>query len=232
MNQFLEELGKLGDMPANLSIWQVVITLGLSFVLSLLVSLFYIKTFRGRYYSQTFIHTLIIVSVVISLVILVIGTNIARAFSLAGALSIIRFRSAIRDPRDVAFIFFAMGIGLACGSQYYLPAIVFTLLMGVVIFFLYSSDFARRRALQKILKITMPENLNYEGMFDDLFKKYLEEYTFLSVKTTNLGTVFEVSYSIRHKPESGDKILMDEIRVRNGNLGVSIVLDQQNVDWF
>jgi len=230
MEPLIDEIKKLVEMPVNVSVWQVIVTLLLSFVLGLLVTACYIKTYKGRYYSPSFTHTLIIVSMVISIIILVVGTNVARAFSLAGALSIIRFRTAIRDPRDVAFIFMAMGVGLACVAQYYLPAIIFTVIICLLIFIMSYLNYGRKKGLQKLLKISIPENLNYEGIFDEVFKKYLEDYEFIGVKTAGMGTIFELTYSIRHKPESNDKMLMDEIRVINGNLGVSIVLDQQSMD--
>lgn len=231
MTEFLNSILQYGEATTRATVLEVSLTIGISFVLGLLISYTYIKTYRGRYYSQSFLHTLIIVGVVISVIIVVIGSNIARAFSLAGALSIIRFRSAIRDPRDVAFIFFAMGTGLACGAGLFLPAIAFTIILCGLIYLLFKLDYGSRRAMQKLLKITIPENLNYEGLFDDILKENLEYFSLLSVRTTNLGTMFELVYSIRGKEKGSEKVLMDEIRARNGNLNVTILLDEQSMDY-
>lgn len=225
----INELFGIGDIAVRVAVGEVFFTILVSFILGLLITTVYIKTYRGRFYSQTFAHTLIIVSVVIAIVIVVIGSNIARAFSLAGALSIIRFRSSIRDPRDVAFIFFAMASGLAAGTGLFLPAIVFVVVLSAIIYLLYSINYGDRRITQKILKITLPENLNYEGLFDDIFQEYLDDYSFISVRTINLGTMFELAYSIQMAKDVSDKTLIDDIRARNGNLNVTILLDHQQM---
>ncbi len=231
MGQWFDDLFQLGEIGTRVTINEVIFSILISFGLGILIGLVYYKTHRGQYYSQSFVHTLIIVQVVIAIVIVAIGSNIARAFSLAGALSIIRFRSAIRDPRDVAFIFFAMGTGLAIGAGLYAPAVVFTLLLSALIFLLYKWDFAAKKERKKLLKISIPENLNYEGLFDDIFARYTEYATLISVRTTSLGTMFELLYSIRNVESISDKLIIDEIRTRNGNLNVSIVLDQQELEF-
>lgn len=209
---------------------EVVVTIFISFLLGLIISYTYIKTYRGRYYSQTFAQTLIIVGVVISIIIVAIGSNIARAFSLAGALSIIRFRSTIGDPRDIAFIFFVLGAGLAAGAGLFLPAAVFVMILSGLIYGLYYINYGSKRGKEKTLKITVPENLNFEGLFDDVLQSHLEAYSLLSVRTTNLGTMFELVYSIRTSDTVSEKALIDDIRARNGNLNVTILLDQQLMD--
>jgi hypothetical protein len=121
MNELIDLL-QLNEIGARATAVEVIFTVLVCFALQVLISYSYIRTHRGRFYSQSFVHTLIIVGVTISVIIIVIGSNIARAFSLAGALSIIRFRSAIRDPRDVAYVFFSMGVGLACGAGLFTAA--------------------------------------------------------------------------------------------------------------
>ena len=232
LDHFFQQVAAYTTDMGNVSWEQIVTTLFLSMILSLFICFIYIKTFKGRYYSQTFVHTVFIVCVVISMIILVIGTNIARAFGLAGALSIIRFRSSIRDPKDVAFIFFAMATGLAVGSGYYVPAIIFVVMMCTVIVILSLLNFAQRIYKSKLLRIIMPESLNHEDIFNDLFEIYLTSQNLISVKTTNLGTLFEVVYSISEKPGISEKEFIDDIRSRNGNLNVSIALDQQMNDFY
>jgi len=231
MDSIFAEIVKVAAMPLNIGVGQVLITLGLSVVLGLIVGILYIMTFRGSYYSQTFVQTLVIVAVVISMIILVIGSNIARAFSLAGALSIIRFRTSIRDPRDVAFIFFSMGIGLACGAGYYLPAIIFAIILSITIVVLFVTNFGRKQIIRKQLRIAMPETMNQDGVFDDVFKEYLSECELTGIKTASLGTLYELRYSIMFKKGLSEKLFLDEIRTRNGNLNVSILLEQQFLEY-
>ena len=226
----LVDLFRLQEIGARATAIEVIFTVVVCFALQLLISYSYIRTHRGRFYSQNFVHTLIIVGVVISVIIIVIGSNIARAFSLAGALSIIRFRSAIRDPRDVAYVFFSMGVGLACGSGLFTAAIILSVLLSLIIVLLEGTDYGHVTDKVKLLKITLPENLNYEGLYDDILHKYTDQNTFLSVRTTSLGTMFEVIYSIKMKRGISEKEMIDDIRERNGNLNVSLLLDEQSYD--
>ncbi|SNS62773.1 protein of unknown function [Anaerovirgula multivorans] len=227
MIQSINDIFMFNEIGTITTMREVIITIFISFILSVMISYTYIKTYKGKFYSQTFAHTLIIVGVVIAIVIVAIGSNIARAFSLAGALSIIRFRSTIGDPRDIAFIFFVLGAGLASGAGLFLPAFVFVILLCGLIFLLHYMDFGARDGKQKILKIMVPENLNFEGLFDDILEEHLEEYSLMSIRTTSLGTMFELVYSIRSKGINEEKNLMDEIRSRNGNLNVTVLLDEQ-----
>jgi len=225
MSELFSELIIFNDFPGVMTfIGQTMFTIALSFGLGLLITWTYRKTHKGLAWSQSFIHTVIMMGVVAGVVILVVGNNLARAFGLVGALSIIRFRSAIREPRDVAFIFFAMAAGLACGTGFYLIGILFTVLVSAIVLLLDKLEYGKVKDPAKILKILTPENLNYEGLFDDIFQDHLESYELIKVQTTNLGTMFELVYSIRAKAGYDEKALVDEIRSRNGNLRVTILL--------
>ena len=229
MNELIDLL-QLNEIGARATALEVIFTVLVCFALQLLISYSYIRTHRGRFYSQSFVHTLIIVGVVISVIIIVIGSNIARAFSLAGALSIIRFRSAIRDPRDVAYVFFSMGVGLACGAGLFTAAVILSVLLSLIVVLLETTDYGRTTDKLKLLKITLPENLNYEGLYDDVLHKYTDDNTFISVRTISLGTMFELVYSVKMKRGISEKDMIDEIRERNGNLNVALLLDQQSYE--
>lgn len=194
----------------------------LTFILALLITTIYRKTHHGVNYSQSFVHTVIIMSVVVSVVMAVIGNNIAVAFGLVGAFSIIRFRSAMGDPKDIAYIFFGMAAGVANGLGYYVVAVLFTIFVCIFIYILFILDYGKRTSLEKRLKITIPENLHYEELFDDIFKEHLEEYRLESVETTNLGTMLLLDYTIRSRVDSVDKDLIDAIREKNANLKVTL----------
>lgn len=227
MNQMREIISRLGVINTYEAAFEVTLTILIGMLLGLAISYTYKKTYKGFAYSQEFAHNIVIICVIISLIISVIGTNIARAFSLAGALSIIRFRSSVQSPRDIAFIFFSMGAGLACGAGLYIPAIIFVILLSIFIFFIQSIDFVAEKNEAKVLKITMPESMNYENIFNDILTKYVERYTLESVRTVSAGTVFELIYYIKVKSGVSEKEMIDEIRSRNGNFNVALMRNLQ-----
>ncbi|MBB6450399.1 putative membrane protein YhiD involved in acid resistance [Geomicrobium halophilum] len=222
MNAFLEELNNLSDMTTQSSIIEGFLAILLSFVLSLIITFVYQKTHKGARYAQSFIHTIIIMSIVVSIIMIVIGNNIAVAFGLVGAFSIIRFRSAMSDPKDIAFIFFGMAAGIASGLGFYLLAILFTITVSIIIYILHLSDYGGGQSVQKRMRVTIPENMHYEGVFEETFDRYLDHYTLTTVETTNLGTMYQLTYLITTKENVTDKEFIDAIRQLNANLKVSI----------
>ncbi|KMJ59299.1 cell division protein FtsZ [Bacillus sp. LL01] len=218
----MEEFSKLANLTTKLTIVQAFIAIFLTFILTIIITQVYKRTHKGNNYSQSFVHTIIIMGVVVSIIMIVIGNNVAVAFGLVGAFSIIRFRSAMADPKDIAFIFFGMAAGIACGLGFYLLAILFTVSLSILIYILFLFNYGRRGEATKSLKITVPENLHYENLFDDIFEKYLETYSLQKVETTNLGTMIQMEYLINNKTDVSDKVIIDEIRERNANLKVSM----------
>lgn len=224
MQDFLDQMFQLSNSATMTTLTEVVFAVFVSFILGLIISWVYMKTHQTTTYSPSFVHTLIIMGVVVSVIIVVIGSDIAKAFSLAGALSIIRFRSAMRDPKDVAFIFFSMGAGLACGAGLYLHGIIFTIILSILIYIISLFNYGGKAEIFKTLKVTVPENVDYTDLFDDLFQEKLSEYKLIGVKSKNLGTTFELRYLIRTKKDVSDKELLDEIRTRNANLRVQLTM--------
>jgi len=158
----------------------------------------------------------------VAAVILLVGSNVARAFSMAGAFALVRFRSAPGSAKDISVVFFAMATGLACGLGFVTFAGCFAVIILLVFVVLSVTGFGTRDAHRKQLRITIPENLNYMAVFDDIFDKYLSENVLRKVKTTNMGTMFELTYECRMKYESEQKQFIDELRVRNGNLNITM----------
>src|SRR5699024_2294222 len=156
---------------------------------------------------------------------IVIGNNIAVAFGLVGAFSIIRFRSAISDPKDIAFIFFGMAAGIASGLGNYIIAILFTVSLVIIIFFLYYINFGKVANVKKRLTLTVPENLHDETIFNNILSKHLSMYALKSIRTSNQGTMIQLEYVIQNKPGVEDKTLMDDLRMANANLTVAINYD-------
>ena len=156
-------------------------------------------------------------AVTVSLIMLIIGSNLARAFALVGALSIIRFRTAIKDPRDVGFIFVAMAVGMACGVKLPSVAIVFTLFICPMIYFLYRFDIGSMPTSEVLLKIHLPENLDYHRAFDQPFYEHLRDHTMLSVETIQGGTLIELVFSVHFKEGVDQGAFLDAVRAINGN---------------
>ncbi len=193
-----------------------------------LISFIYMKTHRKEGYSKSFALTLIMLPGIISVVIMLIGSNVARAFSLAGAFSLIRFRSAPGDSKDIAYVFFTLGVGLACGMGYILYGFLFALIMCLSVLVLESVNFGRSNSASMQLKITVPEDLNFEGIFDDILSKYADSWKLNKIKTTSFGTLFELTYLIELRKQVTQKNLIDELRCRNGNLTVILTLNGDN----
>lgn len=223
MDQILGVFNSLDDVSTSITVLQAVISICLSFILGLAITFVYKKTHQGHRYSQSFMHTIIIMGVVVSMIMIVIGNNVAVAFGLVGAFSIIRFRTSMSDPKEIAFIFFGMAAGIASGLGYYMLSIVFTVTVCAFIYILHIVNYGKNEAV-KSLKIIIPENLHYENLFDDLFGEHLDYYSLVEVGTTNLGTMLQLEYMIKPKAGGSEKILIDAIRERNANLKVTITL--------
>jgi hypothetical protein len=204
----------------TLSFKSAVLTIVVSFALGLLISYVYIKTHARGSYSQNFTLTLIMIPCIIAVIILLIGSDVARAFSLAGAFSIIRFRSAPGDPKDISYVFFAMAAGLACGVGLLAYAVFFTVFLCAVMVVLSKINFGARKTPYKVLKVVVPENLDYEREFEDIFNKYTVSHELQKVKTTDLGTLYELVYLINLYYGTNEKEFIDALRCRNGNLNI------------
>ncbi|ALC92967.1 cell division protein FtsZ [Bacillus sp. FJAT-18017] len=190
-------------------------------MLSLVITQVYQKTFKGERYSQSFVHTIIIMSVVVSVVMNVVSNNAGVAFGLFAIFSLIRFRSAVTDGKDIAYIFFGLCVGMTCGLYQIGMAVVLTFFACAVLYLLYKYDYGRGNDTQ-ILKVTVPENLNYEDLFEDILTRYTDSHVLRQVETTNLGTMILYTFAIRSKNSTKDEVLINRIRERNANLKVSL----------
>ena len=210
----------------SLTLTNTLIILVVSIILGLIISISYMKTSKEEAVTTGFAITLIMLPTIISIIILLVGNNVARAFSLAGAFSIIRFRSEPKDPKDISYIFFTLAVGLSAGMGYILYAILFTIILCLIMFVLKFINYAEPDKSCLELRITIPENLNYENVFDDVLKKYTSSWKFKKVKTKEFGSLFEITYIVVMKNENQKKFI-DEIRCRNGNLGVILSVPQE-----
>jgi uncharacterized membrane protein YhiD involved in acid resistance len=218
----IESLFSTVAADTELTISHAIITILLAIGLGGIISFTYMKTQPS--YGHSFTLTMIVLPVIIAIIILLIGSNIARAFSLAGAFSIIRFRSAPGDPKDIAFVLFTMAAGLACGVGAFGYAVLFTIVLCILMFVLKAVKFGSRNESQKLLKVTIPENLGYEEAFDEVFKTFDIAYELNKVRTTELGSLYELVYKVTMKDDTNQKEFLDAIRCRNGNLDITLTM--------
>src|SRR5690625_1477762 len=203
------------------TIWMSLLAMVIAVILSLIITLVYQATFTGERYSQSFVHTIIMMSVIVAVVMNVISDNAGVEFGLFAIFSLIRFRSAVTDAKDIAYIFFGLCVGMTSGLYHFDLAIVLTLVASFIFYLLYKFQYAKGKDTQ-ILKITVPENLNHEDMFDSLFNKFTDSHQLRQVETTNLVTMLLYTYSIRSKSYTNDKYYIDQILEKNANLKVSL----------
>lgn len=203
------------------TIWMSLAAMVLAFVLSLIITKVYQITFTGERYSQAFVHTIVMMSVIVSVVMNVVSGNAGVAFGLFAVFSLIRFRSAVTNAKDIAYIFFGLCVGMTAGLFQFPLAIVLTLFASAIFYFLYKIDYGQGKDTQ-LLKVTVPENLNHENLLDDILDEKTDFYQLRQVETTNLGTMILYTFAIRSKVDTKDQVLLDAIRERNANLKVSL----------
>ena len=174
----------------------------------------------GKSYSYGFISSLVFLPLVLQTVITLVNGNVGTGVAVAGAFSLVRFRSIPGGAKDIAIIFLSMASGLATGTGYVGVAIILTLIASLILVVLWiigrNADLAERE-----IRITIPEELDYEGVFDDILNKYTKKHTLTSVKTTNMGSLFKLKFKVKMRSGVSEKAMIDEIRVRNGNLEIS-----------
>jgi predicted signal transduction protein with EAL and GGDEF domain len=230
MAEWTRELQLLGDQSASVSVPDAIAVLLLSFVLTMTIGWVYRLTHRGVSYSQSYVHTLVILGTVISLIMLIIGSSVARAFTLVGAMSIIRFRNAMKETRDVAFVFMAMAVGMAVGVRFYMLAIFATIVLCALIAGLTWLNVFAKDVRERILRVQLPYNLNHDDALAESFRQHTEEHRVIAVETVRAGTLNEVVYSNVLKHRASTQAFMDSIRSRNENHKVTLILGQQEVD--
>ncbi len=175
---------------------------------------------RGERYSGAFAQTLALLPPIVSLVIMLVTGNIGAGLAVAGTFALVRFRSAPGTAKEITGIFFSVAIGLACGMGYIGCAALFFLIVGASALLLHKLRFGEPAFSQRQLKITIPETLDYEGLFDDLFAQYARSWELERVRSTNMGTLYELSYRIELKEPAHTRAFLDALRCRNGNLNI------------
>ena len=231
MEDFLYSMTS-GDYARELTWQNTLLVLGSAIAIGLVISLVYQFTHKKEGYSQAFCVALILLAPIVGMVIYVIGNNVATAFSLAGAFALVRFRSAPGDPKDIAFVFLSVTMGLTCGMGYWLYAAIACAIMCVVILVLHFTHYAGKRGNTYDLKVTVPETLNYVGAFDETLTKYTSYYKMKRVKSVDFGALFEITFNISLKDENQMREMLDDIRALNGNLKIVLSEADSGVKSF
>ena len=212
-----------GGTVATVSVQTFLLCIGTALVLGLLLALTY--SFRSHT-TRSFVATLAILPAVVCVVIMMVNGNVGAGVAVAGAFGLVRFRSAPGTAREIGTIFLAMAAGLITGMGYLAYAVLFTLILGLAL--LLCQLLIRPTGGQSLLRITVPEDLDYTQMFDDVFARYTKDCETVSVKTTNMGSLFRLTYRITMKDTAEEKAFIDALRCRNGNLEVSISQEEAN----
>ena len=209
------------DLTTVISVTDFMLCLGCSLVLGLVMALAYM--YRTRY-TKSFVVTLALLPAVVCIVIMMVNGNIGAGVAVAGAFSLVRFRSVPGTAKEICTLFLAMGAGLVAGMGYLGFATLFTVVM-CIIFLLYNHlDFGAKKnaATYKTLTIVIPEDLDYTGVFDDVFERYTTSFDLVRVKSTNMGSMFRLTYIVSLKDPAKEHEFIDRIRERNGNLEISV----------
>ena len=194
--------------------------MAVALVIGIIIAAVY--TFKSRY-TISFVVTLSLLPAIVCVVIMMVNGNVGAGVAVAGAFSLVRFRSAPGTAREIGAIFLAMAAGLLTGMGYLGYAVLFTVIIGLVNF-LYESIGWKKAEIQtgKTLHITIPENLDYTNIFDEIFKEFTKSCEMVNVKTTNMGSLFKLTYQVELKEDVSEKEFIDKLRCRNGNLEINV----------
>lgn len=209
------------DITTVISVSDFALCIFISLLIGALLCFAYMYKTR---YTKSFIISLSLLPAVVCVVIMMVNGNVGTGVAVAGAFSLVRFRSTPGSAKEITVIFLAMGAGLIAGMGYLAYALLFSIVMSAV-FVLYNHfdfGYVKNAAMYKTITITMPEDLNYVGVFDDIFETYTSTHEMIRVKTTNMGSLFRATYNVTLKDSTKEKEMIDEIRCRNGNLEISV----------
>ena len=209
------------DLTAVISVTDFLLCLGASLVIGILMAFAYM--YRTRY-TKSFVVTLALLPAVVCVVIMMVNGNVGTGVAVAGAFSLVRFRSVPGTAKEICTLFLAMGAGLIAGMGYLGFALLFTAVM-CIMFVLYNLlDFGTKKnaATFKTFTITIPEDLDYSGIFDDIFSEFTTSHDLVRVKSTNMGSMFKLTYNVMLRDVTREKEMIDKIRCRNGNLEIAV----------
>lgn len=209
--------GSAESLVAGVSTVDFLLCCAASIVLGAAVAAIYM--FRHTY-SKNFVVTLALLPLIVQMVITLVNGNLGAGIAVMGVFNLVRFRSIPGSAKDIGNVFLAMAIGLATGMGFIALAVLFTVIVGIVNVVYVLTPFGKQKAPEKMLKITIPEDLEYDGVFDGVLARYTDEHELVEVQTTNMGSLFLLEYAVRMKEPGAEKRMIDEVRCLNGNLKV------------
>lgn len=206
-------------LGTELNVWAVLACMIASLIAGLVIALIYM--YKSQY-SKSFVVTLVLLPAMVQIVIMLVNGNIGAGIAVMGAFNLVRFRSIPGSAREISSIFFAMAIGLATGMGYLFYAFVFLVVVGLANIILSKVHFGGSQENDRMLRITVSEDMDYDHEFEETLNQYTHKHELQRIKTTNMGSLFEIQYDVNLKDTSATKDFLDEIRCRNGNLNVSL----------
>ncbi|PTR25574.1 putative membrane protein YhiD involved in acid resistance [Rhodococcus sp. OK519] len=220
----------LQDLSGTFSTFDIVISLSLSFVLSAIIGWVYRLTHKNVSYSQSYVQTLVMVGMVISLIMLVVGSNIARAFALVGALSVVRFRNAIKETRDVGFIFLVMAIGMTTGTRFYVLAIAATVAICLVLVLMSRFNWFKLDVQRQVVKVQVPPEPGYTAVVEDILVQFAKEFELVSTESVRAGALTELYYTAQLKSGKKPAELIAALSEVNAGQRVTVLTGYDQTD--
>lgn len=218
------------DLSGTFSTFDIIVSLSLAFVLSAIIGWVYRYTHKNVSYSQSYVQTLVMVGMIVSLIMLVVGSNVARAFALVGALSVIRFRNAIKETRDVGFIFLAMAIGMTTGTRFYVLAIAATVAVCLVMLIMYKFNWFKLDVQRQVVKVQIPPGQEYVSYVEDVLIKYCAEFELVSTDSARSGALHELYYTAQLKKGNKSAELISALSAVNAGQRVTVLTGYDQTD--
>jgi len=218
------------DLSGTFTVFDVAVSLALSFVLASIIGWVYRYTHKNVSYSQSYVQTLVLVCMVISIIMLVVGSNIARAVALVGALSVIRFRNAIKETRDVGFIFLVMAVGMATGTRFYLLAAAATVVICLVLIIMYRFNWFKLDVQRQVVKVQVPPEPEYTARVEDVLIDFCTEFELVSTESARAGALNELYYTAQLKKGRKPADLIAALTDVNGGQRVTVLTGYDQTD--
>ena len=212
---------------SSIGLTEVLISMIVAIILGFIIAIVHKKTSR---YSKNFLITISLLPILVEAVMLMVNGNLGTSIAIMGAFSLVRFRSLPGTSKEILIVFFAMAVGLSCGMGQIYFAMLLTLIGSLMLIILSKVNIFEKDKTEKNLKILIPENLDYENVFDDIFRECTNKVVLEKTKTTNMGSMFELSYKVSLKENISEKEFIDKLRTRNGNLKVALERVEEDYD--
>lgn len=214
-------------LDVSITAQEMIINLLVSFIAGIIVSIFYRKSYNGPGYQASFVNSLIVLTIITSIVIMVIGNNLARAFGLVGAMSIIRFRTAVKETQDIMFIFFALAIGMASGVGLYNLAIGGSIFVGFIFYGLSKTRFSTPVKSDLLLQFTFDSSKGISQNYNDLIEKYCRKSNLINAKAIGTEDQLELSYYVGFKNKQKTTEFVQQLRKLDGLSNVNLFYDEE-----